>query len=1078
MVSLRRFGPLMLLALICLGALLARSFQVQVLEHDLWAREAANLGRSWSIEPYQRGTIYDRKHRPIVRDEEVYELEFVWREFRRGHPLGQVAEARSLLCLLPISLEETLLNLEPWARELGRLSPEAIDDFGRGASISTGTLVVPASSESEQEQRRARRADLHFYVRALLGVDRECARALRDAVGTADWKLSYVELVAHATDRSPEEVEQDLERRAADSVADLRRLSALFDASAGPGGALGLTDLIGRIEGARRSVDDAAADDLFERATGFEAWRLDERNLARIDLEWMRQSLFWDRARLAEWVHSRGTEFDDLVERHLAGLTIARFKVGTEEPATRVLNSLASLFRSDGRREAVLASAPARWDEVEALAVLDEMPDLFEGTDLPGSAAIGPVLPFQDAGLRAAGLEGAALVDAVIAGAGEAKDFDLFAFDDHRRVTRAAGMLYDAACSDHPVWNATQARAVEAVLRSWNSQLQGVIRTLLEEALARSTRAAAPPRSLRLAEGRLKAALEERDYVVRDRGARPTALLREPTYDLVRLVTRFPDRFAGFGIQTVARRVPLALDEEADPLLLAETLIGQVHSPFLVDVLSQEQHREELQDLSTRVERSEEEERYLVELAGKSLRVGELQGGTGIEGYFDALLAGRNGYRETQGLEERSRSGEPALFEPAVDGLDLVLTLDLDLQRNAQRVLEHPAPPPADESSPDEEWTRHPVGAIVLLTPEGDVLAAASVPSRPGAEVGEFQDGERENVIDRTMRVPRMQPPGSVFKPFVAAWAMQFLGLDPDRALVSCLPEKPGELPCWGHMHCHAPSGHSVLPFAPLVDLRTALRRSCNVYFACLGDQCFEGDDFRRMVSAFGFGQPTGVRSMLSGREGPGLREDGDLERPLAVPGEPLQEVHRQRLANGLVYLSASPMQVARAYAALATGKLPDLRIIAGLEALQRPRTSVPLPIDARVLGFLRDTLVEVVEKPGSSAYGKRLDRASLGFSVALKTGSADYRGGMVPHYPHPPSDPSPIEWESGTRKHTWIAGWCPARDPKLVFVVYVHDTATTSNHGAVYLAGQLLHSDEVRAYLAAQGVTLEEPSR
>jgi cell division protein FtsI/penicillin-binding protein 2 len=117
------------------------------------------------------------------------------------------------------------------------------------------------------------------------------------------------------------------------------------------------------------------------------------------------------------------------------------------------------------------------------------------------------------------------------------------------------------------------------------------------------------------------------------------------------------------------------------------------------------------------------------------------------------------------------------------------------------------------------------------------VLAAASVPSRPGAEVGEFQDGERGNVIDRTLRVPRMQPPGSVIKPFVGVWAMQFLGLDPDRPLVSCLPEKPGELPRWGYVHCHVPYGHSVLPFAPLVDLRTALRRSCNVYFARLGDE-------------------------------------------------------------------------------------------------------------------------------------------------------------------------------------------------------------------------------------------------
>jgi hypothetical protein len=43
--------------------------------------------------------------------------------------------------------------------------------------------------------------------------------------------------------------------------------------------------------------------------------------------------------------------------------------------------------------------------------------------------------------------------------------------------------------------------------------------------------------------------------------------------------------------------------------------------------------------------------------------------------------------------------------------------------------------------------------------------------------------------------------------------------------------------------------------------------------------------------------------------------------------------------------------------------------------------------------------------------------------------------------------------------------------DPKLIFVVYVHDTATTSSHGAVYLAAALLASPAVRAYMSEVGV-------
>ena len=118
MVNLRRFGPLIGVFLFSLAVLVARLWDVQIREHDVWAREAANLVRSWFIEPYTRGRILDREGRELVRDVEGYELEFVWRDFRRGHPLGQVASLRSLAVGRPVSLEETRQSLSPWAQEL------------------------------------------------------------------------------------------------------------------------------------------------------------------------------------------------------------------------------------------------------------------------------------------------------------------------------------------------------------------------------------------------------------------------------------------------------------------------------------------------------------------------------------------------------------------------------------------------------------------------------------------------------------------------------------------------------------------------------------------------------------------------------------------------------------------------------------------------------------------------------------------------------------------------------------------------------------------------------------------------
>ena len=63
----RRFAPLM--ALVALGLLVvgASLFKIQILEHDIWANEAANLVRAGQIVPHSRGRILDRHGVELVR---------------------------------------------------------------------------------------------------------------------------------------------------------------------------------------------------------------------------------------------------------------------------------------------------------------------------------------------------------------------------------------------------------------------------------------------------------------------------------------------------------------------------------------------------------------------------------------------------------------------------------------------------------------------------------------------------------------------------------------------------------------------------------------------------------------------------------------------------------------------------------------------------------------------------------------------------------------------------------------------------------------------------------------------------
>ena len=1064
MVGQRRFGPLIAVTAVSFLVLVGRLFQVQVSENEVWAKEAANLVRSWTTVPFRRGEILDRKRRPIARDEDRYQIDLVWRDFRRGQLLGQVAQARSLLAMRPISLLETLEMLPSWAVELVHLAPHDIDQFGRGAAVETRSLSLPEAQDAKGEQRWSRRGDLHFYVKALLAVEPREARALRAKRGTSDWERAYVELIAEIRRRRPQEVELELEQRARESLEDLERLAELLARQDATLASDPLNTFVQRVENTRRRVEDAAADDLFQAATGFSAWRLSADNLQRIDLDWMRLGLYWDGERLDDWIQRRGTAWDEVVEEHLAGRAIAAFKSGAERPEDRVLDGLAHFFRRGAR---TLATPSVTWRSVDQLVALRDLQMLFEEVRFPALDELPPVLPFQDPELRATSEKGLALLDRVLARIQDSDQFDLFAWDEKRRGTRAATKLYDAARDvSRPTWSEGESRAVALVLRAWNLELQRVVTELLDQARASLDDTTGP---LLLQEERRKTALEERDYAVRDHGARPQRFESNPSGELVLLVTRFPERYAGLAVRTTTQRVSLTRPgggEEDDRPALAKDLVGDVRSPYLVDVFDSVSIDSRIHALRTHLRRSQEQEELLHELVGKSLHPGQVQGGRGIEGYFDRLLSGENGYTETQGLEERHRSTRSASYRAAVDGLNLILTLDLDMQLAAETLIQDPPPAPPEERRPDDEWSAHPVGAIVLATPDGDVLAAASAPARTPEDgsFGEWQDGQRQFVLERCLRQPVMQPPGSVFKPFIALWAMQFAGLDPHEGRVHCVPKR-GELPSWGWVHCHSQSGHSALPLFLPVDLPTALRRSCNVYFSHVGDLFFDGQAFRSLVKCFGFGRPTGVRSLPPGLEGLGLREEHSFHGPLAESGTQLVEPQRQRLGNGLSHISVNPMQVARAYAGLATGVLPEMRLVNGHKELQRPRESVELPFSPEVLGIVRRSLAEVVSHRDGSAHGKGLDVESLGFRVACKTGSADYRKGMVPDYPL--TQRGQIRWVEGMRKHTWVAGWAPAEDPKLVFVVYVHDTATTSSHGAVYLAAQLLASEAVQTYLS-----------
>ncbi|MBI5361942.1 MAG: hypothetical protein HZA53_02105 [Planctomycetes bacterium] len=1057
MVAQRRFLPLVGVLVLGLLALAARLVQVQVFEAPVWGREAANLVRSSNVIPYHRGVIRDRNGIVLAQDADLYEVEFEYRSFRRGHALGQVAHARSALELRAVPLTEALEHLEEWAVELVSITPDELAAFARGEALALGGVRVGSSAEPELEQRSQRAADVRWYVGALLGLDERGARALRPEAEDEGRAHSFVELAAERAKKSTKErLLAELGHALTATRTDLAELATLLAddlatiPAQGSAGASSVASLVGALEARRRAVEDQSADLVFESAAGFAPGRLSARALAEdLDLRWIAALLRWDAARAKEWASTRRERWrarlDALVVPRIFARAVVEEEQGRKRASARLLDGLAELYRPrTSTRER--GAPPSSWTELDELAVLDELDGLFDGARLPvDERDFRAVLPLNDPELQEASVsEDDPWLDVALA----TELADAHAIDPEAPANAAeASARWNALAekrlaAEDPEGIAELARLVHALEARFLAAIDRALLALREE------KGGAP---LAFAKARLDLALQQEKSLQKDLQSRAVLLRADPDYALVNLIERHPERYRGFEVRETTRRVHPLVDGDAEPF--ARALLGGVRKPSLEELFAQIRDQRRFDALKYQMLRSADEDEELAGLNARLFRADEWTGGAGVEDYFDPELRGQFGWREVRGLAGRD---ELTIGEPPIDGKDLDLTLDVELQKAAQAVLEDPELPPQPT---DKEWFQNPVGAIVLLTVDGEVLAAASVPSKKGEPIP-GRDREREYVRERTLTRPTFNPPGSVFKPFVAAFALDKLGFDASLRF-RCTPLKDGDnTGGYGDLHCSA-IHHEC-------DLSRALTVSCNCFFAHVGE-CYTTDELLAMAATFGFGEPTGIRAFgASGRSG--LREDWRL--PMGAAWRKGVDVPsgKRRFANGLSFVEATPMQVARATAGLATGWLPDVAIVRRVDGVPVPKKGRAVGLSEASLAFVRGAMDRVVTDAEGSAHGKGLDLQKLGFSVAAKTGSADYaaiRKGL---------DASEVEMtlaaKGSVRKHTWVTGWFPADHPRAVFVIYLHDLLYTSSHTAVYVAAQFLRQEAVKAWLAR---TLEQ---
>ena len=283
---------------------------------------------------------------------------------------------------------------------------------------------------------------------------------------------------------------------------------------------------------------------------------------------------------------------------------------------------------------------------------------------------------------------------------------------------------------------------------------------------------------------------------------------------------------------------------------------------------------------------------YLQELSPEEMkkevyrerRLGDLVGKTGIEKQYETVLVGDHG-QLVEVVDSLGRRREEITRRAAIKGQDLVITLDFDLQKEAEELLQ------------ERE------GAIIVMDVRtGNILALASYPNYdPNKFINRFTSEEWLDLVNspefplENRAIRGLYSPGSVFKLAMALGALD-LEIANEELTFICR----GETTIYNHpFSCWREGGHGKMGFYD------AIRHSCNIYFYNLGKE-MGIEEISRYARMLGFGAPTGID--LPG-ENVGLVPDPQWKEE--KKNEPWQKGETISVSIGQSFLLVTPIQIA-----------------------------------------------------------------------------------------------------------------------------------------------------------------------
>jgi penicillin-binding protein 2 len=381
---------------------------------------------------------------------------------------------------------------------------------------------------------------------------------------------------------------------------------------------------------------------------------------------------------------------------------------------------------------------------------------------------------------------------------------------------------------------------------------------------------------------------------------------------------------------------------------------------------------------------------------------GDMVGRSGVEATYDSLLRGTDGSRDiivNSHGKELGHLGQTL----AIPGQDLKLTIDLDIQMAAEKVLEGK------------------IGAIVAMDPHtGEILAMASRPTFDPNQFAvrltrsywnEILNNPDHPLLNKTIQA--QLAPGSTFKII-----MSLAGLQENLAQTMHVPCNGGAT-FYGHFFsCDRHHG--------MVDIDNAIPYSCDTFYYTLANR-LGIDTIAKYASSVGLGQKTGIDL------------PDEVTGTLPSTAWKLKTQHEKWYAGetisvgiGQGAVAATPIQLARALSGIASGGVlrrphvvfPDE---VPAEMLQTIHETYPgsgdatIPLSTENWQLITDAMSNVTSSPIGTAYIAHLD----GVDFAGKTGTADVVSGRVKN-----------STNKSTIPNAWFVGMTPRRNPDIVVAV------------------------------------------